>query len=789
MRRCLVFVALVVLVLVHTNLAIAARGEAPAAYGVPTAPPEFAFEGKILDATQAPIAGAHVTAVPDGRTSGPSTVTDGRGVFRLVLTPGPYTLSVAADGFLEQSQRVSMPQAGSASREMVLEVAGVREVVTVSAPAGSYQVPVISTATKTPTPLRDVPQSVTVVTQELIKNQLMMSIGDVVRYVPGITAHQGENNRDQIVVRGNSSSADFFVNGVRDDVQYYRDLYNVDRVEALKGPNAMIFGRGGAGGVVNRVMKEAGFQPVREVSLQGGMYGNKRFSADIDQPLGSTVALRLNGMFEDSDSFRDAVGLQRYGVTPTLTIAPSSHTTINLRYEHLHDTRVADRGIPSFQGRPVDVDVATFYGNPNASDVRARVDLASATVEHRVGGVAIRNQTMFGDYDRFYQNFVPGAVTADQRQVSLSSYNNDTARRNLFNQTDVTYAASTGRLRHTLLVGAEVGRQLTDNFRNTGFFNNTATALLAPYGNPTIATPVTFRQSATDADNHLRTIVAATYAQDQIELSRRVQAVAGLRFDHFDLQYHNNRTGDTLTRPDNLVSPRVGLVVKPVVPLSLYGSYSVSYLPSSGDQFSSLTTITQQVEPEMFSNYEVGAKWDVLPGLSLTTAAYRLDRTNTRSTDPTDPTRIVQTGSQRTAGYELGVNGRMTSAWSIAGGYAYQDGFVTSATTAALAGAQVGQVPHQTISLWSRLQLHPRVAAGFGVLYRSDMFAAIDDTVTLPGYARADAAAYFLLTKQVRVQANVENVFDKRYYLNADSNTNISPGFPRTLRVGLTTTF
>ena len=778
MRRSSVLAVLVVLMFLHTALAIA---QVPAA--------GFSLEGRVVDSTQAPIAGARVTAVPDGQSFGPSVLTDQRGGFTLKLAPGSYRLAVAADGFVEQSQRVNAPQTGRASREIVLKVAGVREDITVSAPAGGYQVPAISSATKTPTPLRDVPQTVTVVTKELIRDQLMMSIGDVVRYVPGITAHQGENNRDQIIVRGNSSSADFFVNGVRDDVQYYRDIYNVDRVEALKGPNAMIFGRGGAGGVVNRVMKEAVFYPVRELSLQGGMYGNKRFSTDIDQPLGDKVAFRLSGMFEDSNSFRDGVGLKRYGVTPTVRLVPSNRTTIALRFEHLHDTRTADRGIPSFQGRPVDVDVAMFYGNPDASRVQANVNLASTTVEHRVGTLTIRNQTLFGDYDRFYQNFVPGAVTADRRQVSLSSYNNATTRRNLFNQTDVTYVTSTGRLWHTLLAGAEVGRQVTDNFRNTGFFNNMATALLVPFAAPTINTPVTFRQNPTDADNHLQTIVAATYAQDQIQLSRHVQVVAGLRFDHFDLQYHNNRNRDTLTRPDNLVSPRAGIVLKPMPALSVYSSYSVSYLPSSGDQFSSLTVITQQVEPEKFRNYEVGAKWDVAPALSLTTAVYRLDRTNTRSTDPNDPTRILQTGSQRTNGYELGLNGRITSAWDVAGGYAYQDAFVTSATTAAQPGARVGQVPHHTISLWNHYRFHPRVSTGLGVLYRSDMFATIDNTVTLPGYARADAAVFYMLTNHVRVQANVENVFNKRYYVNADSNTNISPGFPRTLRVGLTTMF
>jgi catecholate siderophore receptor len=230
-------------------------------------------------------------------------------------------------------------------------------------------------------------------------------------------------------------------------------------------------------------------------------------------------------------------------------------------------------------------------------------------------------------------------------------------------------------------------------------------------------------------------------------------------------------------------------VVKPIPTLSVYGSYSVSYLPSSGDQFSSLTTMTRQVEPERFNNYEGGVKWDARPGLSVTTALYRLDRTNTRSTDPNDPTRIIQTGSQRTNGYELGTNGQVTPAWSIAGGYAYQDAFVTSATVSAVAGAQVGQVPHHTFSLWNRYQFQPRLAAGFGVLYRSDMFVAVDNTVTLPGYVRADGAIYFALTKQVRLQANVENLFDKKYFINADSNTNISPGFPRTLRIGLTTSF
>jgi catecholate siderophore receptor len=753
----------------------------------------FTVTGRVYDPMRAPVPAARVEVLPRSGAASPASpaataLTDATGAFSIALPPGRYTLTVAADGFTAATVPIDAKAGERESRDVVLEIAGVVESVSVNANAG-YQVPAIASATRTPTPLRDIPQSITVVTQELMTDQLMTSVADVMRYVPGVSVHQGENNRDQLVIRGNSTSADFFVNGVRDDVQYYRDLYNLDRIEALKGPNAMIFGRGGAGGVINRVTKDAGFRPVREVVLQGGAFGDKRTTVDFDQPLSRSVAARVNAMYENSGSFRNGVDLERYGVTPTLTIAPDPRTTITLRYEHLHDARVADRGVTSFQGRPADVDISTYYGNADASRVRARVDVASGTVGRRLGAFTIRNQTLVGSYGRRYQNFVPGAATPDKRQVALTAYNNATDRTNIFNQTDATYALTTGRIRHTLLAGAEAGRQLTDNFRNTGYFNDTATSILVPYSDPTTTIPVRFRQSATDADNHLTATVAAAYAQDQIELSRRVQVLAGVRFDRFDLQYHNNRNGDTLERPDSLVSPRAGFIFKPVAPLSIYASYSVSFLPSSGDQFSSLTTVTQQLKPERFDNYEIGAKWDAADNLALTAAVYRLDRTNTRSTDPNDPTRIVQTGSQRTNGYELGANGSVTRLWRIAGGYANQDAFVTSATAAAREGAIVAQVPRHTFSLWNHYEVHPRVSAGLGVIHRSDMFAAIDNTVLLPGYTRVDAAAYVHVTRQLRLQVNVENLFDRRYYANADSNTNISPGSPRAARVALVAGF
>lgn len=748
----------------------------------------FSVHGRVLDPDRAAIAGAKITV--QGSHSTLSAVTDPNGDFTITLPPGEYVVKVNAAGFAEVSRTLSAKPANSESLEIVMQIASSTANVTIVAADGlGYRAEGVGSATRTPTTLRDIPQSINVVTKQQIADQSMQSIADVVNYVPGVTSHQGENNRDQLVIRGNSTSADFFLNGVRDDVQYYRDLYNVEQVEVLKGPNAMIFGRGGGGGVINRVTREAGFAPAREMTFQGGSFCDKRFTLDFDQPFNKKLAGRLDGMFESSDSFRDYVYLRRYGVNPSLTITPDPKTMIAFSYEHFHDRRTADRGIPSFQGRPADTPISTFFGDPNNSYVRARVDVASAMLVRQIGRLTFRNRTLFGDYDRGYQNFVPGAVNATATLVSLSAYNNATKRQNIFDQTDLTYMLSTGLIKHTLLAGTEVGRQLTNNFRNTGFFNNTVISIQVPYDNPTIETPVIFRQSATDADNHLQTDLAAGFVQDQIQFSRYVQVVAGLRFDYFDLQFHNNRNGDDLRRIDRLVSPRAGLVVKPILPLSVYANYSVSYLPSSGDQFSSLTAITQQVKPEKFTNYEIGAKWDIRRNLALTTAVYRQDRTNTRATDPNDPTRILQTGSQRTNGYELGLNGNVTQAWSIAGGYAYQNAFISSTTTAARTGAQIAQVPRHQFSVWNRYQIFSQFGVGLGIVHRSDMFAAIDNTVILPGYTKVDAAFYVPLNEKLRLQAHFENLLNAKFYLNADGNNNISPGSPRAVRVGLVARF
>ncbi|HYJ81171.1 MAG TPA: TonB-dependent siderophore receptor [Longimicrobiaceae bacterium] len=644
-----------------------------------------------------------------------------------------------------------------------------------------------TSATRTDTPLRDAPQSVSVVTRELIADQAMQGMGDVVRYLPGISMGQGEGHRDAPTIRGNASTADFFVDGVRDDAQYLRDLYNVERVEALKGSNAMVFGRGGGGGVLNRVSKEAQWASTRSFTLEGGSYQHRRGTLDVGQGVGD-VAARFNGVYERSGGFRDRASLTRYGLNPTLAAALGARTTVRGSYELFSDERTVDRGIPSFQGRPSQADLATFFGNPDVSESAVSVHAAAAGVEYVApSGLVVQSRTRFSDYDKFYQNSFPGALNAAGTQVTLTAYNQTIGRRNLFNQTDVTWGAATGRVRHTLLVGAEVGRQETETYRETGYYNDATTSVTAPFDQPTIATPITFRQSASDADNDTRASVAAVYLQDQLALSRHWQAIVGLRFDRFSVDFRNHRNGQELEREDDLLSPRAGLVFKPVEAVSLYGSYGVSHLPSSGDQFASLSATTETLEPERFTNHEAGAKWDVLPDLALTAAAYRLDRTNTSAPDPADPTRTVQTGSQRTTGLELGAAGNVTPAWQVSAGVALQKAEITSTTTAAPEGATPALVPERTFSLWNRWQVLPSVGIGLGVIHQSDMFAAIDNTVTLPGFTRADGALFVRLSSMLSAQVNVENLLDERYYATSHGNNNIMPGAPRTVRVSLTT--
>ena len=656
-----------------------------------------------------------------------------------------------------------------------------------------YTVESISSATKTNTLLRDVPQSISVVTSELIKDQSIRSLGDAVRYVPGVGVSQGEGNRDALVFRGNRSTGDFFVDGIRDDAEFFRDLYNIDRIEVLKGANGMIFGRGGSGGVINRVSKQANWDPVREFTFQGGSFNQKRMTADVGYVINDVAAVRLNALYENAGSFRDGVSMERLGVSPTVTIKPTHRTKIVAGMERFHDERTADRGIPSFNGRPVNVHESQFFGDPRRSNANIDVLSFNSLIEHKFeSGITLQNRTNYATYDKFYQNIFANSQVFSGL-VSLGAYNNTTTRENVFNQTNLLYSLNTGPIAHTLMAGIEVGRQETHNQRQSGFFNNNfaSGSLRVPVSNPITNVPITYLTGDQDAHNKSVVNVTSLYIQDQIELLPQLQLIAGVRYDLFEVDFQQKNADRTrLKTSDDLISPRFGLIYKPFEPVSFYVSYSQAYVPRAGDQLTSLNITTAVLKPEKFTTLETGVKWDIRPDLALTGAVFQLDRTNVITVDPNNSSRSFLTKGQRTEGIEISLNGQLTSSWSVMGGYAYQVGEITSSqSAAALKGASVAELPRHTFSVWNRYDFTPRLGAAFGVIYRGDMFAATDNTVKIPDFTRVDAALFAKLTKSVRAQLNIENLFDTNYFASVHNNNNITPGSPIAVRATLIANF
>lgn len=672
-------------------------------------------------------------------------------------------------------------------------------------PVKGYNAKKSSSSTRTNTELRDTPQAITVIPQDLIKDQSIQSISQAVQYVPGVQAAQGEGNRDALVFRGNATTGDFFLDGLRDDVQTYRDIYNTDRIEVLKGPNGMAFGRGGAGGAINRVSKQAGWDPIHELTASYGAYDYKRISGDFGQALTDEVAFRLNAVYEDSGSYRDGVDIERYGFTPTVTIRPDESTKIVLSAEYFDDKRTADRGVPSqtsragatanLGNRPYRIgDEDTFFGNASLSPTETETVAFNASIEHAFdNGVAVKNSTRYAYYDKYYQNVFARGPVSLAGTVQLGAYRDETKRENLINQTDVTYTLKTGSVSHQLLAGAEFAVQDTDNNRTTPFAGSENVPGTFSASNPTVS-GLSFNNVTRKQESSVT--VAGFYVQDQIIFSPQWQAIVGLRHDNFDTDYTNLLNNSNINVSDNLLSPRAGLIFKPVEPVSLYANYSVSYVPRAGDQLTSLTVTNATFKPEKFINYEVGAKWDIHPNLAFTAAVYKLERENVQVADPSNPAQQIIVDGQETKGIELGLSGNITDKWSIFGGVAFQDGEITkqqgAGTGAVLKGAELAQTPDRTLSLWNKYEINDMWAVALGVVSTSERYAALPTATTstiMPGYTRYDAAVFGKFSEKLRLQLNIENITNKEYALFSHTNNNITPGSPITGRATLIYSF
>jgi catecholate siderophore receptor len=691
-----------------------------------------------------------------------------------------------------------------------------------------------SVATKTNTPIVNIPQSMSVLTKDFIRDQSYQNLTDLTRYVPGVAVHQGEGNRDELVIRGIDSSANFYVNGFRDDVQYFRDVYNTQSIEVLKGPSAITFGRASGGGLVNRTLKEADGTRVYEATAQTGSWGDRRVTLDAGQAVNENVAARLNVFYEGADAFRDYNHLERYGINPTVTLKPDEDTKIKLSYEYFHDDRTADRGnpsqaLPGFTGPATgsrfnpatpfapNGDYSVFFGSPALNKAIATVQTGMAIIEHDFNnGLTVRNGTIAADYQKFYQNIYPangpfngGANPAVPLGASLGAYQHTTNRDNLFNQTDFIYKTALGPTFHTVGFGTEFGRQTGVDIRNTGDFPSATspiglsnTIMMNPFA-PTYFGPVTFIHHSTptdigdgvkaaDSNSKYGLNIQSAYVRDTVDITRYLQLIGALRYDRFDMSATDMNTNTNRARLDNLASPAAAVLVKPQDNLSLYYAYSVSYLPSTGDQFSALNPGQLILQPQKFVLNEIGLKWNIFPKLLLQTAVYQLDRTNQPIPDPSAPQGsgiAFPNGASTIKGFEISLNGYVTDYWQAQLGYAYTDARIAHDLTIlpnplpVLAGNRVQLVPYNQIALWNKFKFTDMWSAGLGIIYFGDSFATSDDTVRLPSFVRVDAGIYANIDQNWKAQLTVENLFNTNYWASADGDNNISPGQGRTVRL------
>ena len=634
---------------------------------------------------------------------------------------------------------------------------------------------------KQPGPLREVPQTVTVIPASTIREQNATSLRDVLRNVPGLTIQAGEGgvpSGDNLSIRGFSARTDFFIDGVRDFGGYARDPYNVEQVEVAKGPASAFTGRGSTGGSINLVTKKPqAAAPYRSATLGAGTEAFKRGTVDVNQPLGNRAAFRLNGMWTDADTpGRTAVENRRWGLTPSLALGLGAPTRVLLTHSHLAQDNMPDYGIPwvgintgplaAHGGMRPPVDQDNFYGLVGRDFENTRTDVATALVEHDVTpSLTLRNHLRYG---RTYRDSVITAPRfaninspTEYTRITRNLQSRDMTDTIVSNQASLSARLGAGGVSHTVVAGVELAREGSENFLRTGPSAPVAD-LFAP--DPHEPYPGTVTRTGAVNDGEARS--AAAYLFDTIAVSDRLDLLAGLRFDHFDVDYTARDASGEVTRfarEDDLVSWRTAAVFKPNPRGSVYVGAATSFNPSA--EGLSLSTATVNLAPEETRTVEVGTKWDFAQGrLALTAALVRTDKTNARTpgVNAGDPPTVLS-GRQRVDGLELGAAGTLARRLSVLAGYAHMASEVEASNTADEIGNALAQVPENTFNLWVTLNAPSRLTLGGGVQYMDTVFRNALNTLQAPSYWLVNASAAYEVNTHLTLRLNATNLADVDY--------------------------
>jgi len=646
------------------------------------------------------------------------------------------------------------------------------------------------TALKTPVPIIDVPQTLSIVTDDEIRKQGFRELGDIVRYTPGVNTSQGEGHRDAVVFRGVRSTADFYLDGVRDDVQYYRSLYNLEQVEILRGPNALLFGRGGTGGIINRVTKKAVLdEQFGSFDMGADSFGAFDFAVDYNVSTGEKSALRINFHSDTLENHRDYYDGDRYGFNPTLRLEISPATTLDLSYEHADHERFIDRGVPTLNGEPVEAFEEIVFGDTDTNLQTLRADIYRANLSHEFSDTRKGNLVVqYSDFQKLYKNYYASGYSGGDT-FTADGYLDPTERNNLIISGNIVNEFQTGSAKHTLLVGAEIIDTENENYRYNTFFittedDNEVFNITRPINFGVNAAGVrTYNDFTADLKSSTQSDIEVTsiYIQDQIDVTDNFKVLLGGRLDNFDITVRDIKKGTSESREDEEFSPRAGLIYKPQENISLYVSYAESFLPRSGEQFKKLDANAARLDPDVYESTEVGVKWDIRPGLSFTASYFDSEQTvATRDSDTGENSEIV---GLQVDGIELELKGQVTEKLSLAIGYSDLDGETAK-------GGEPREIPEYTASLWATYEVNDRFGIGLGITSQGESNIKNDKPgLILPDYTRVDFAAYYDLADDLSIQLNVENVTDELYFPHSHSTHQASVGEPLNARISLRKTF
>ncbi len=648
-------------------------------------------------------------------------------------------------------------------------------------------------ALKTPIAVINVPQTVSIFTDEEIKRQGFRQLGDIVRYTPGVNTSQGEGHRDAVVFRGVRSTADFFQDGLRDDVQYYRSLYNVEQVEILRGPNALLFGRGGTGGIINRVSKKAVIgEDFRNLDLGTDTFGAFDLAADVNLSTGTNSALRLNLHTDSLANHRDFYEGERFGINPTLRVILDDQTTVDLSYEYADHERFIDRGIPTLNGVPAEGLKDIVFGEEGVNIQTLEASIFRGNLEHRINSsqkAVVSFQS--SSYEKFYQNYYASGY--DGTLVTMDGYSDPTERdntmfsANLINEFDVPFL--NGSAKHTLMVGAEAISTDNKNFRYNTFWSTT----LDDNEVFNVTNPMNFSVNANgdattndftaDLNNSTTSAISVTsvYVQDQIDLTDNFKVMLGFRHDNFDISVTDVIANNTTSKVDENVSPRLGLIYKPMEDMSVYYSYSESFLPRSGEQFKKLQESDSRLDADVFESTEFGLKLSLSNNLSLTASLFESEQVRAeRDSDTGETSEVI---GLTVEGFEVELKGQLSDNLSIHAGYSSLDGVTAK-------GGKPREIPIHTFNAFAQYIVSENFGWGIGFTQQGESYIKNDDTSkVLPEYTRIDFSAYYDVSDDVSIRMNIENVGDEVYFPHSHSSHQVTVGESVNARFSVTRRF